>query len=109
MFDSNIFNNGNLTLHVKSNWKTKAYEQCNKPRANNKTYRNEMRNGLNYAHLVHVFEECQVCEGMPSLLGFTLPSLIHIHRENILELLQRYDTNGLDPKGFMDEVGSNMV
>jgi hypothetical protein len=64
---------------------------------------------LNYAHLVHVFEECFKYEGTPSLLGFTLASLVHTYQENVLELLQRYDTNGLYPKEFMDEVGLNMV
>jgi hypothetical protein len=46
------------------------------------------------------------CQG---LLEFSLTFLVHIHWENILKLFQRYDTNGLDLKEFMDEVGLNMV
>ncbi len=46
------------------------------------------------------------CQG---LLEFSLTFLVHICWENILKLFQRYDTNGLHLKEFMDEVGSNMV
>jgi hypothetical protein len=42
-------------------------------------------------------------------LEFSLTFLVHICWENILKLFQRYDTNGLHLKEFMDEVGSNMV
>jgi hypothetical protein len=68
-----------------------------------------MRNVLNYVHLVHVIEECLGCEGLPSFLGFALAFLVNIYKGNILKLFERYDTNGLDLKEFMDETRSNMI
>jgi hypothetical protein len=46
---------------------------------------------------------------MPSLSRFALASFVNIRRENILKLFQKYDTNGLDPKEFMDEIRLNMI
>ncbi len=40
---------------------------------------------------------------------FALASFENIRRENILKLFQKYDTNGLDPKEFMDEIKLNMI
>ncbi len=54
-------------------------------------------------------QKCFGCEGMPSLSRFALASFVNIRRENILKLFQKYDTNGLDPKEFMDEIKLNMI
>ncbi len=60
-------------------------------------------------NLIHVVKKSLQCQGMPSLVGFTLALLENIHRNNNLELLQGNVANGLDVEKFMHKAWSDRV
>jgi hypothetical protein len=64
-------------MHVKKNGKQRHMNNVI-TESKEQNIQKEIENGLNYAHFIHVLEECLRCEKIPSFPIFALAFIINI-------------------------------
>ncbi len=60
-------------------------------------------------HLIHIIKKGLWCEGMLGLPQLAITFLVHVCWQNVLELLQRNDSNHLNGKELMHKAWLNMI